>query len=109
MLAHVCRMSNVIRLVARKHEKNDPIALSEPGTGISTAVRSFLESTGQLGNVVKDLSVRFDAIENVIDKIPDPETRNRLKHSTELSRQTLLKAMLQLTQQIEKLVGCRRA
>jgi hypothetical protein len=59
--------------------------------------------------MVKELSKHFDAVENSIDKIDDTENRNRLKQSTKLSRETLLKAMLQLSPQIGKWVGCRGA
>jgi hypothetical protein len=96
-------MGNVIRLFARR---NDEFAPSEPETCFSTASTSILASSAQLVHAAKDLSKQFDAIENAIDTIDDAETRTRLKQSTKLSRETLSKAMLKLSQQIRKVVNC---
>jgi hypothetical protein len=65
-----------------------------------------LASSAQLVHAANDLSKQFDAIENAIDTIDDAETRTRLKQSTKLSRETLSKAMLKLSQQIRKVVNC---
>ena len=99
-------MDNVIRIFA---QKNNEIALSEPATDISPAMTGILASTEHLGQTVKDILKHFDAIENAIDTIEDAEKRSRLKQSTKMSKETLLKAMLQLTRQIEKIVGCHSA
>jgi hypothetical protein len=64
-----------------------------------------LASSTQLAHTVKELSKHFDATENAIDAIDDTETRNRLKQSTKLSRETLTKAMLELSRQIGELPG----
>jgi hypothetical protein len=63
-----------------------------------------LASTGQLGDAVKELSKQFEAIETAIDTIDCTETRNRLKESTKLSRETLSKALLKQSQQIGNLL-----
>jgi hypothetical protein len=68
--------------------------------------RAFWHRGAQLVHAAKDLSKQFDAIENAIDTIDDAETRTRLKQSTKLSRETLSKAMLKLSQQIRKVVNC---
>jgi chromosome segregation ATPase len=98
--------NNVIRLFARK---GAGIVLSEPETRIATAVTTVLASSAQLDHTLKELSKHFDTIENAIDSIDDAETRNRLKQSTNLSRETLSEAMLKLSRQIGKLVNCRGA
>jgi hypothetical protein len=92
-------MGNVIRLFARR---SDELAPSEPETCFSTASTSILASSAQLAHAASDLSKQFDAIENAIDTIHDAETRARLKQSTKLSRETLSKAMLKLSQEISK-------
>ena len=97
-------MNNVVPLFARK---NAEIVHSEPEAPIATAVTSIFASTGQLGHAVKELSKQFEAIENAIDTIDDTETRNRLKESTKLSRETLSKALLKLSQQIGNFLYCR--
>jgi ATP-dependent Clp protease ATP-binding subunit ClpA len=61
--------------------------------------------TTSLVHAAKDLSRQFDAIENAIDTIDDVEIRTRLKHSAKLSRATRLKAMLNLSNQIQKVVN----
>jgi hypothetical protein len=95
-------MGNVIRLFARR---NDEFAPSEPKTCFSTASTSILASSAQLVHVAEDLSKQFDAIKNAIDTIDDAETRTRLKQFTKLSQEALSKAMLNLSQQIQKVVN----
>jgi hypothetical protein len=102
-------MNNVIELFSRKNKKSVAGPPSETDTSISTNLTSIMALTGQLGGAVKDVLKHFDAIENAIDTIDDTETRNRLKRTTELSREAMLKAVLQLALQIGKLVRCRRA
>jgi hypothetical protein len=99
-------MNNVVPLFARK---NAEIVLSESEICISTAVTNILALTRRLGHTVKELSKQFEAIEAAIDTIDDTETRNRLKESTELSRETLSKAVLKLSQQIGHFLNCSRA
>jgi hypothetical protein len=97
-------MNNVVRLFDR--ENVEPV-LSEPER-IVTAATNVLAASAELDHAVKELSKRFDAIENAIASIgDDAETRSRLKQSTKLSREALLRAVLQLTQEIGKLVDCR--
>jgi hypothetical protein len=95
-------MNNVIRLFA---QKNVEIVLPEQDTRIAPALTNVLASSEQLGHKVKELTEQFDAFENAIDTIEDTETRTRLRESIKQSRETLLKAMLQLTQQIGKWVA----
>jgi hypothetical protein len=95
-------MNNVVPLFVRK---NAEIVLSEAETCISTAMTSCLASRATLGHVVRELSKQFDASENAINTIDDTETRNRLRQSTKLSRETLSEAMLKLSQQIETFVN----
>jgi hypothetical protein len=64
-----------------------------------------LASRALLVHAAKDLSRQFYAIENAIDTLDDAETRTRLKQSAKLSRDALLKAMLNLSQQIQKVVN----
>jgi hypothetical protein len=93
-------MPNVIRLLTRR---NGDISRSEPETGVSTAPAGILASGAQLVHTAKDLTRQFDAIESAIDTIGDVETRTRLKKSIKLSQNALLKAMLVLSQQIQKI------
>jgi hypothetical protein len=95
-------MGNAIRLLTRRNSDFSP---SEPETCVSTATTSILASRAKLVHAAKDLSRQFDAIENAIDTIDDAKTRTRLKQSAKLSRNTLLKAMVNLSQQIQKVAN----
>jgi hypothetical protein len=66
---------------------------------------SMLESGARLIDIAKALSRQFDEVESAINTIGDAETRTRLKQSTKLSQDALLKAMLDLSQQIGKVVN----
>jgi hypothetical protein len=65
----------------------------------------MLGSGARLIHLAKSLSRDFDAIESALDTIGDAETRTRLKQSIELSRDALLKAMLDLSQHTCKVVN----
>jgi hypothetical protein len=95
-------MSNVIQLVARKNAD----VLSEPDTCIAATLMSFLASREHFGNAVAELLKQFDSIQNAIDTIDDTHIRDRLQQSTQLSRKTLSKALLELAPQIETVVDC---
>jgi hypothetical protein len=96
-------MNNVVRLFDRQ---NVETVLSEPER-ILTAVTNILAASTELDHAVKELSKRFDAIENAIASIDNVETRSRLKQSSRLSRETLFGATLQLTQVIGEFIGAR--
>jgi hypothetical protein len=74
-----------------------------------TAVTNILAASAELDHAIKELSKRFDAIENAIASIDNVETRSRLKQSGRLSRETLFSATLQLTQVIGEFIGARVA
>jgi hypothetical protein len=61
-------------------------------------------SNVKLIHAAAELSRQFDAIETAIETVEDAETRARLKQSAKQSRETLLKAMLKLSQQIEAII-----
>jgi hypothetical protein len=89
---------------------NAEIALSEPGAGISPAAPDILAASTQLlANTVRELSRQFDAVENAIGTIKNSETRNQLRQSTKLSRETLSEAMLKLSRQIGRIADHRGA
>jgi hypothetical protein len=98
-------MDNVVRLFDRKGFK--PV-LSNP-VRIVTTVTNVLVANAELHQAIAELSKHFDAIENAITSIDDAEAGSRPRQSTTLSRETLLRAKLQLTKQIGKLIECHGA
>jgi hypothetical protein len=95
-------MGDVIRLFARRDGDVPP---SEPETSVSAATTSMLGSGARLIHLAKRLSRDFNAVENALDTIGDVQTRTLLKQSIELSRDALLKAILDLSQHIRKAVN----
>jgi hypothetical protein len=93
-------MNNVVQLFDRNSSKP---GLSEANR-IETAVKTVLVANAELDHAVKGLSKHYAAIDNIIASVDDAETRNRLTRSTKLSRDSLLSAALQLTQQIKMVV-----
>jgi hypothetical protein len=65
----------------------------------------MLKSGARLIDIAKALSRQYDAVECAINTIGDAETRTRLKQSTKLSQDALLNAMLDMSQQISKVVN----
>ncbi len=91
---------HAIQLFAQKKAEIVP---SDPETHLTTAMTNVLASSVQLGHSLKELSKHFDAFDDAIDAIDGTETRNQLKQLTNLSRETLSKATLRLSQEIRKL------
>jgi hypothetical protein len=94
---------NVVRLF---DHKNSEFVLSEPDR-ITTAVTNVLAASANLGDAVKELSTSFDAIDHAIASIDNAETRSRLARSIKLSQETFSKALIHLTQEIGRSLGCR--
>jgi hypothetical protein len=92
-------MNNVVRLFRNKVD-----GVPSKPVGIATAVMNIFVANVDLARAFKELSERFDAIENAIASIDDAVTRSTLREPTRFSREALSTAVLQLTQQIGKLV-----
>ena len=99
-------MNNVIRLFAPAHAE---MPSSESETRISTAVAEVLAVAEKLGPAIKTLSRNFNAMEASIDTVDDMEARTRHLQSIKRSREALSNALLNLIQQIGKLVTCHEA
>jgi hypothetical protein len=95
-------MADVIRLVTRRRGDVPP---SQPETSVSAATTSMLASGARLVDLAKILSREFGAIESAIDTIGDAETRKQLKQSIESSQDAMLKAMLDLSRHICRVVN----
>jgi hypothetical protein len=93
-------MDNVVRLFDRRTTET---IRSEHDAGIRRALKSLSASQEKLDCVVNRLSRQFDAIDSVIETVDDAGTRIRFKQSVRLNQETLSKALLKLTQQIETL------
>lgn len=94
-------MKTVIRLFDGKNLKSVP---SGPEGRVATEATIFLASSSKLDDAVKELSVRLDAFEHIIDGIDDTEIRNPLKHKAKLSRDALSGSLLKLSQEVRKLL-----
>lgn len=90
-------MENVIRLFARK---NVETVLSEHDRRVAAAVTNILTSSSQLGDALKDISRRFDAIDTAVGTIGNSEIRTRLEQSIKLERETISKMAIELSRSI---------
>ena len=87
-------MSNVIQF-SRQEKIEDPL---DPGAIVTFTVTDILASHAQLARTIKKLSTHLDALDHITDAVSDTDTRARFKQKAKRSRESLTKAMLDLSQ-----------
>jgi hypothetical protein len=87
-------MSNVVRLF-RQERIEGP---SDPDAIVTSAVTDILASHAQLACTIKVLSKHLDALDHITDTVVDIDTRARSKEVAKRSRESLTKAMFDLSQ-----------
>lgn len=94
-------MSNVVRPVRRKNAK---AVLSKSAIRVAAAQTRLFARSEELSQAVKELSTRFDSIENALDTMGDAEVRTRLREQIRRSREAMSNAVLELSRQIATMV-----
>jgi hypothetical protein len=98
-------MSNVFQLFEQE-TVGDPS--DDPRAVAKIAILSILASNSQLALGIEESSKHLDAVEHVFVSLGDEDTRNRLKHSVQMTREKLTKATRALRQQVKQLQALQR-
>jgi hypothetical protein len=91
-----CRMNNVIQMF---ESTNAETVRSE--SDIAAAKARFFAKREELRRTVREFSRQADSLEDVFGRIEDTETRVQLTEQMKRGRETISKAVLELSRNVE--------